>query len=459
MGASAKITPQAVERIKSILDRDASGDAPKIPGAMICIRDSNGNALLNYATGKTVKGDKPNEKRDLKLDDVNRIWSSGKLFMTIVALQLVEEGILDLDDPEILDKHVPRLRKNRLFLGVEEPTDGFTQRTAKWGVRKRPLTPRMLLVHTGQLSQGGMDKISREFLKPRYAPGEKDPRNAYEKFDDNLSDIFFREEPGDHFFYSSGTEFMALLLESLTGQNIEQLYFKRIFEPLGMKHIWILHQYAQLPPTDILWTFSVKGADGTITPIPMHNTTAFGYPPDPDFKPFPETDMHVYATSTCGVTNPETYTVILSALLNGGVSAKTGNRILKPESVELMRTPQLSPSQFDNHRVVSDNESPISFARDLGHWDPEGNYGVCCAVQGRDRIFPGTFKSSAVKGKKGRKAGTAYWYGAGNGDWWCDFESGIGVMATSNFMKWNDPDWVGMMEDVEVAIYEGLEQS
>lgn len=457
MRGLAKLKRPAVESIKRILDRDAAGNAPKIPGAMISIRNVRGDLLLNYATGKTVKGDQPDERRDLTVDDVSRIWSSGKLFMTIVALQLVEEGLLDLDDPQLVERHVPRLKRNKLFLGAEDSKDGSAKRTAIWGERTKPLTARMLLIHTGQLSQGGMDKLSREFLKPKYASGEKDPRTPYESFDESIDDIFFREEPGSHFFYSSGTEFMGLLLEALTGQNLEQLYWDRIFEPLGINHIWILHQEAQLPPPSVLWTFSIKGKDGSLTATPMNGTTNFGRQPNPDFKSFPETDKHAYGVSLCSVTNPETYTIVLTALLNGGVSPTTGNRILKAESVQLMRTPQLSSAQFDDHRVVSDDESPNSWARDLGHWDPEGNFGMCCAVQGKDRVFPGTFKSAAVKGKKGRKAGTAYWYGAGNGDWWCDWESGIAVMATSNFLRWNDPDWVGMMEEVEAAIYEGLE--
>ena len=57
----------------------------------------------------------------------------------------------------------------------------------------------------------------------------------------------------------------------------------------------------------------------------------------------------------------------------------------------------------------------------------------------------------------GRRAGSFYWYGLANMDYWVDPNAGIAVVANSHFFPWQDPAWVEYIAEVEQAIYDGLE--
>jgi hypothetical protein len=94
---------------------------------------------------------------------------------------------------------------------------------------------------------------------------------------------------------------------------------------------------------------------------------------------------------------------------------------------------------------------PVNFAIALGvpQRDPHGSYGFACAVQGGRREL--------ASGKRGRGAGSVYWYGMANAEYWVDGEAGVVVFVNGNFFPWNDEAWVEFVAGVEELVYEGLE--
>lgn len=60
----------------------------------------------------------------------------------VVCLQLVDEGILSLDDPDIVEKYCPELAKVPILERIEEDGKEITRE------KKNRITLRMLLAHT-----------------------------------------------------------------------------------------------------------------------------------------------------------------------------------------------------------------------------------------------------------------------------------------------------------------------
>ncbi|KAF1959126.1 hypothetical protein CC80DRAFT_545510 [Byssothecium circinans] len=168
----------------------------------------------------------------------------------------------------------------------------------------------------------------------------------------------------------------------------------------------------------------------------------------------PATPHHVFPLDKGLVSNVADLAHIFSILTpqNGGIDPITGTRILSAEAAREIRSAQL-PEKIRNHsrNVRSTTMPDLALPKDLqaAHLDPEGSYGLACAVQGADRVLE--------SGKRGRSKGTAYWYGAINLDYWIDGEKGIVVLLQGNFMPWNDEDWVEMVSGVEERIYAALD--
>jgi len=128
---------------------------------------------------------------------VGCLWQVGsitKSFTAVVALQLVEEGRLDLHVP--VTEHLP-------WFGVRS---GFG-----------PITVHHLLTHTAGIICGA----------------ELAPASNYDVVALAETDAGF--EPGEHFWYSNvGYRAVGLVLEAVTGQAYPNLVQARVFDRLGM---------------------------------------------------------------------------------------------------------------------------------------------------------------------------------------------------------------------------------
>jgi CubicO group peptidase (beta-lactamase class C family) len=85
------------DKIQSILDSAVTDPTTDIPGIAFVAVDKNGKVLTQNAAGKRgLSSDEP------MTPDSTVLWiaSSTKLITAIAAMQLVEQGKLDLDDAE-----------------------------------------------------------------------------------------------------------------------------------------------------------------------------------------------------------------------------------------------------------------------------------------------------------------------------------------------------------------------
>jgi CubicO group peptidase (beta-lactamase class C family) len=128
-----------------------------------------------------------------------------KVVFAYMVMQLVDEGVIDLDAP--ISRYLPRPLPD--YAGPE-----IEDRYARWSdlagdERWRRLTPRMLLTHSSGFANFG-------FLEP----------------DGRLK---FHFEPGSRYSYSGdGIILLQFVLEQGLGLDIGREMQRRIFDPLGM---------------------------------------------------------------------------------------------------------------------------------------------------------------------------------------------------------------------------------
>ncbi|MFF2774431.1 serine hydrolase domain-containing protein [Streptomyces sp. NPDC058052] len=142
-----------------------------------------------------------------------RIGSVSKTFSTVVLLQLVEEGRLELDAP--VNRHLPGLL----------PDDR--------------ITVRHLLTHRSGLA----DYTNAMFADT--VPGFEAVRNRVFGYQE-LVDLSLAEprttEPGVSYRYSNANfAVVGMLIEKLTGKPVDRAYEQRIFKPLKLRDTSYVH--------------------------------------------------------------------------------------------------------------------------------------------------------------------------------------------------------------------------
>jgi CubicO group peptidase (beta-lactamase class C family) len=167
--------------------------AAKVTGAGLAILQDGKIAYLKAYGFRDLKKNLP-----LTTDSVMTAGSFSKVGFAFMVMQLVQEGILDLDKPiyQYLPKPLPEYRLYKDLAGDE---------------RYKKITTRMLLDHTSGFPNW------RRFT------------------DDHKLAIFF--EPGSRFAYSGeGIDLLQLVVETLTKKPLEDLMQERVFQPLAMSH-------------------------------------------------------------------------------------------------------------------------------------------------------------------------------------------------------------------------------
>jgi methyl acetate hydrolase len=141
------------------------------------------------------------------------IASMTKAVTTVAALQLVEQGKVDLDEP--VSKHLPQLAALDVLEGFD-PAGKPSLRPLK-----TPVTLRHLLTHTSgfcyDIWDGDMFRYTQ--ASPATATAKPGP-------------LMF--EPGKRWQYGQGCDWAGRLVEAVTGATLEDYFQEKILRPLGM---------------------------------------------------------------------------------------------------------------------------------------------------------------------------------------------------------------------------------
>lgn len=227
------------------------------PGLAVCVIH-NGEVADAGGYGLTEAGGAA-----VTADTVFAGASISKPLTAVLALQLVDQGKVELDAPV-----------NRYLSQWRIPENDFT--------RRNPVTLRHLLSHRGGTTVHGFGNFPTDRRRPTLLeilngqPPASQPAVVVDKL------------PGESVRYSGGgTQAVQLLLEETTGKAFEELAEERIFGPLGMSRSTFRH-----PLPDALKAASAIGHDKTGAPIASRLTftpelAAGGvYTTAPDFARF-----------------------------------------------------------------------------------------------------------------------------------------------------------------------------
>lgn len=189
----------------------------KIPGAVMLItRDGH------VAYEKALGVQDPVTGVPMRMDSIFRVYSMTKPVVSVVALQLVEEGRIGLDDP--VSRYMPDLRG--LKVGVEK--DGKLEIVPA----QREMTLRDLLRHTSGFTYGVFGKGMVKDLYKEHKVDATDITNA--ELVRRLTKVPLMYQPGTVWEYGRSTDVLGHLIERLTGQDLDQALEARIFKPLKM---------------------------------------------------------------------------------------------------------------------------------------------------------------------------------------------------------------------------------
>lgn len=373
-------------------------NGPGVPGVVAMVTDRNGN-IYEGAAGKR-RTDKPEA---MTTDSSFAIFSTTKAITGTAALQLIEEGRLDLDAPA---------RRYAPDIGKLQVIDGFDAKgQPRLRAPKREVTTRMLLLHIGGF---GYDFFNENYL--RLATEHGQPSVITSSKASLMTPLLF--DPGSKWEYGTNIDWVGQVVEGITDKRLGEVFAERIFKPLGMAGTTF-----EINDTvrSKLAGVHARNADGSLTPM------------DFELPASPEVHMGGHGLySTVG-----DYMRFIRMWLNDGNGPH--GRVLKPETVKMAER---------NH---------------LGDLKVTALPGVIKSLSNDAEFFPGqskswsfTFMVNDEEAPTGRPAGALGWAGLANLFYWIDRRNGFGGYWATQILPFGDPaSFTGYMR-FETAFYDTL---
>ena len=354
---------------------------------------SSGGLVYEGAAGESVPG------RRMRPDTVVWVASMTKAVTAVAVMQLVERGVLDLDQPA--GDFVPYLREVQVLDGFDG--DG----TPRLRPPSRPASMRHLLTHTSGFGYDWAEESLARYATTRteVAPGSVASMEQPLTFD-----------PGERWSYSIGVDWAGRVVEEISGQRLDVYLRDHVLDPLGIHDTTF-----SLSPAQRERSAGMRfRADDALVPIP------FELPEDPEML---LGGGGLYSTVV-------DYLRFTRMLLGGG--ELDGVRMLTPESIALMGQNHIGELRATgwrtyNHAMTNDVEFYPS---------------------GESTAFGLTFLVNTHTTADGRSPGSLFWAGLPNAYYWIDPTAGVtGVFATQ-VLPFFDERSLDAFSSFERAVYD-----
>lgn len=214
------------------------------PGAVAFARNKNGKpqshynkytssdmhktGTLDYAKSFGKSSLAEGSSKPMKLDAVFAIASCTKLITSTAVLQIVERGLINLDDD--VSDIIPALGKQQVITGLDSAGQPVLRK------RQNAITLRNLLTHSAGTSYPTANPGVDAWRKSQGLDAGGSGGTVEERYGHALA-----YEPGTSWEYGTAIDWAGQVVEKLTGQSLEDHFRKHIFEPLGIEDItfWI----------------------------------------------------------------------------------------------------------------------------------------------------------------------------------------------------------------------------
>jgi methyl acetate hydrolase len=340
-----------------------------------------------------------------KPDSMFRNASMTKAVATTAALQLVEEGRLDLDAS--VASIVPEFSELQVL-------DGFEAGEPVLRAPKTQATVRQLMNHTSGCGYHFLNeklfKYCTDYGFPHVLTGIKQSISAP-----------LVHDPGTVWEYGVSTDWLGQVVEVVSGHTLGDYLAENVYGPLGMTDSTFALSDEQ---RERLLPVLSRAADGSLAPTTV----------DLDVEPEWDAGGHgSYGTIA-------DYGRFLRAWVNGG--ELDGRRILKEETVEL---------------ALRDHLDGVPLPKKLKPTDPE----LCNPVELLDvpQGWGLGFHVYSIDLPGMRSAGSGDWSGLFNTFFWIDRTAGIGAVIATQLLPFFDGKMVETILGFEAAVYAELAAS
>ena len=327
----------------------------------------------------------------MRPDALFDIASMTKPITSLGVLMLVEEGRLDLDAPA--SGYLPELAGREVLVRVDTTAGALVTRPAT-----REVTLRDLLRHTSGIG----------YAFSSYALLEAE---AYTDVSPRLGPLV--HDPGARWTYGMGTAQLGWIIEAVTGEPLGAFLRRRIFAPLEMGDTGFGLTADAAPRLAATY----QRTDGRLAATPRLA----------EIEPFPRGDGDLVSSAL-------DFAAFMQLVLGRGERA--GVRLLSEASVAEMTRDQLS-------------ELGVTVVEQPGT-DPTRASPFPLGA-GRDGFSLGF--QVAVDSPDGRPDGALSWAGVYNTHFWIDPANGLGVAVLTQTLPFYDPAVVGVVQDIERALY------
>ncbi|KAL6357264.1 hypothetical protein LRP88_07422 [Fusarium phalaenopsidis] len=204
-------------KLRDIIDEYTSGGTDrKIPGLVYLAFRNDGQPIFQHCSGTRGMS-----SQDLmSTDTIFYLASFTKVATSAACMQLVERGLLHLDNADEVERICPELRDVKVLT-----------RTANGGFelveKKKKITLRMLLNHTAGFGYAFEDDKLAEYTRPVGA----------DDFSGEAVEIANRplvNQPGEKFQYGISMDWVGVMIERVSGKSLDEYFKTNIFQPLGL---------------------------------------------------------------------------------------------------------------------------------------------------------------------------------------------------------------------------------
>ena len=379
-------------------DLDRAIEAGRVPGVVAMAANADG-LLYEGAFGKrTAGGDAA-----MSLDTVFFLASMTKAVTCVAAMQQVERGNIDLDEP--IGRIVPELADPHVLDGLD------TSGAPILRPARRPITLRLLLSHTSGFAYDTWNGEIRRYMQSNGIPSAGTGRRA------GLM-VPLATDPGTRWEYSIGIDWAGQAVERTSGLDLEAYFRVNICEPLGMSDSGFLLRLDQRARKA-----GVHQRTGdTSFDVLDHETNQ-----QPEFFPG---GGGLYSVG-------RDYLAFLQMLLHDG--RFNGAQILKPESVTELNRNQIG-------------DLPVTMMKS---YDPRRSNDA--------DLFPDMLKKWSLgylittePTPTGRAAGSLAWGGIANTYYWLDPATRVTGLILTQIFPFADPIVLDLFGQFERAIYDSL---
>jgi len=369
-----------------------------VPGVVAVVVDRDGTVYEGAAGARQLGSGVA-----MTVDTVGAIFSMTKAVTGAAAMQLVEQGRIDLDAPasDVCEE-----------LGEITVLDSFDDDGRP--MTRAPATPptlRQLLTHTSgfvyDIWNPDLARWHETTGVPNILTLEKASLMAPLAFD-----------PGMRWQYGIGIDWAGQMVERVSGLTLGEYFAENLTGPLGMTNTAFAHTPSMLERASAV---HARLPDGSLTPMEL---------PPPEN---PEFEMGGGGLqSTMG-----DYGRFIQMMLNDG--ELEGTRVLSVETVAEMSTNQMGDLRVEPLRTAAPQ-----FSNDAEFFpgDPK-SWGL-------------TFQINEMPGRTGRPAGTLMWAGLANSFYWIDRINGIGGTFLSQILPFADQPAVDLFYEFETAVYASI---